>query len=95
MILFKAALALGISVAALLISVALDTLLAPLPTLVQLPLQITALVLALDAVRQWLQIRVPVDIDLNAMFFLAAPLAAAAATDMFHGLSKLFQAVRQ
>ncbi len=85
--LLKAALALGISIAALLISITLDTLLSPLPSAVQIPVQITAIVLALDAFRQWLQPRVPPTIDLNAMFFLAAPLAAFAATDLFENLN--------
>lgn len=90
MILLRAALALGISVVALLISVALDTLLAHLPPVLQIPLQITTLILALDAFRQWLQIRVPPTVDLNAMFFLAAPLAAFASRDLFRELERLF-----
>ena len=89
MLLLKAALALGISIAAILISVALDLLLAPLPTAIQIPIQITALVLALDAAREWLQPRVPSTVDLNAMFFLAAPLAAFAATDLFRELRRI------
>lgn len=89
MLLLKAALAFGISVAAILISVALDLLLAPLPAVIQIPVQITAIVLSLDAFRQWLQPRVSPAIDMNAMFFLAAPLAAFAATDLFRTLRKL------
>lgn len=89
MLLLKAALALGISIVAILISVALDLLLAPLPGVVQIPIQITALVLILDAIRQWLQDRVPPTVDLNAMFFLAAPLAAFAATDLFREIKRL------
>jgi hypothetical protein len=89
MILVRAALALGISIVALLISVALDTLLAPLPTALQVTIQIPALILSLDAFRQWLHARVPPTIDLNSMFFLTAPLAAFASPTLFRELNRL------
>lgn len=91
MILLRAALALGISIVALLISVALDTLLAPLPSALQIIVQIPALILTLDAFRQWLHTRVPPTVDLNSMFFLAAPLAAFASRDLFSALERLLK----
>jgi hypothetical protein len=91
MILVRAALALGISIVALLISVALDTLLAPLPTALQVTIQIPALILSLDAFRQWLHARIPPTIDLNPMFFLTAPLAAFASPTLFRELRLLLR----
>lgn len=86
MLFFRAVLTLGISITALLISVVIDALFAPLPFPIQISLQIPAIVLTLDAVRQWLQRRIPAEIDLNAVFFLTAPMAAFAAQDLFRDL---------
>lgn len=90
MIFAHALLALGISIFALLISIVIDALLAPLPFPVQFMLQIPAIVLVLDAFRQWLEVRVPEGIDINAVFFLAAPMAAFAAKDLFKDLRRYF-----
>ncbi len=78
------ALALGISITALLISIALDRVLVSLPTLLQFALQVPFLVLLFDEGRRYLieTTGFPAD-DVNGAFFFAAPLAALGATSLF------------
>ena len=85
-------LALGISIAALLISIALDRLLAPLPTLTQFLVQVPLLVLIVDEGRRFLIQKggFPAD-DVNGAFFFAAPLAALGATSLFLELRQKFR----
>jgi len=85
-------LALGISVAALLISIAIDRLLAPLPTLLQFIVQVPLLVLIVDEGRRYLiqTAGFPTD-DVNGAFFFAAPLAALGATSLFLELQQKFR----
>jgi hypothetical protein len=94
MIALRAALALGISIAALLISFALDALLAPLPLPLQFIVQVPTLVLAMEEIRRWLIHRLPAldEPAINSTFFLAAPIAAFAARDLFRGLRDLIGA---
>ena len=84
-------LALGISVAALLISIALDRLLAPLPTLLQFIVQVPLLVLIVDEGRRYLiqTVGLPAD-DVNGAFFFAAPLAALGAASLFLEIRQKF-----
>jgi len=88
MFIHRYALALGISILALLISIALDRLLAPLPTLAQFIIQVPLLVLIVDEGRRALiQAGFPTD-DVNGAFFFAAPLAALGATSLFMDIRK-------
>lgn len=90
--LHRYALALGISVAALLISIALDRALAPLPTLLQFVIQVPLLVLIVDEGRRYLiqKAGFPTD-DVNGTFFFAAPLAALGATSLFLEIRQKFR----
>jgi|LauGreDrversion4_2_1035121.scaffolds.fasta_scaffold1940016_1 hypothetical protein len=85
-------LALGISIAALLISIALDRLLSPLPTVTQFILQVPLLVLIVDEGRRYLiqNAGFPAD-DVNGAFFFAAPLAALGATSLFLEIRQKFR----
>jgi hypothetical protein len=88
----RAALAIGISIAALLISLLLDTILSPLPPLFQFLIQIPALVLIMDEARR-VVIREAgrydlTEADVNGTFFFAAPMAAFAAVDLFRDLRR-------
>jgi hypothetical protein len=91
----RAALAIGISIAALLISLLLDTILSPLPPLFQFLIQIPALVLIMDEARR-VVIREAgrydlTEADVNGTFFFAAPMAAFAAVDLFRDLRRSFR----
>lgn len=93
MIVYRIAMILGISIVTLLISMTLDTVLAPLPGHVQFLIQIPALVLAMDELRHWTAARsaefyVTVD-EVNGAFFFAAPLAAFGATNLFADIRRL------
>lgn len=81
-------LAIGISIAALLISTVLDALLAPLPLLLQFIVQVPTLVILMEEIRRWLLRVLPSmdDATINSTFFLAAPIAAFAARDLFADL---------
>jgi hypothetical protein len=94
MIALRAALALGISIAALLISIILDSLLAPLPLPFQFIIQIPVLVLAMEELRRTLIHNLPAldESAINSTFFLAAPIAAFAARDLFGDLRKIMRA---
>jgi hypothetical protein len=91
MIALRIALAIGISIAALLISTILDSLLAPLPLLLQFIVQVPALVIIMEEIRTWLIHNLPAldESAVNSTFFLAAPIAALGARDLFAGLSRL------
>jgi hypothetical protein len=87
MFITRAILAVGVSIVALLISLTLDRILAPLTIFPQFIIQIPLLVLLMETVRQTALIYLPrthgMTIDeINGAFFFAAPLAAAAATDL-------------
>jgi hypothetical protein len=94
MIALRATLALGISIAALLISIILDSLLAPLPLPLQFIIQVPVLVLTMEELRRWLIRQLPVldEPAINSTFFLAAPIAAFAARDLFRDLRALIGA---
>ena len=83
------ALALGISVTALLISIALDRILAPLSPIPQFIIQVPLLVLLFDEIRRALiQSGVFQEEDVDGAVFFAAPLAALGATTLFKDLQK-------
>ena len=85
MILARAALAIGVSISALLISLALDRLLAPLTLIPQFLIQIPALVLAMEYLRTLTIHYYATDLSpeaINGTFFFAAPLAAVASSDL-------------
>ena len=90
MIALRAALAIGISIAALLISIVLDSLLAPLPLAIQFLIQIPVLVLTMEELRRALIHHLPAldEAAINGTFFLAAPIAAFAARDLFRDLQR-------
>ncbi len=93
MLVYRIAMILGISIVTLLISMTLDTVLAPLPGHVQFLIQIPALVLAIDELRNWTvahasEFYVTVD-EVNGAFFLAAPLAAFGAANLFADVRRL------
>lgn len=90
MLALRATLAIGISIAALLISIVLDSLLAPLPLALQFLIQIPVLVLIMDELRRALIRHLPAleESAINGTFFLAAPIAAFAARDLFRDLQR-------
>jgi hypothetical protein len=92
MFLPRYALALGISIVALLISITLDRLLAPLPPIIQFAIQVPLLVLLVDEGRRALlhYTQIPKE-DVDGAFFFAAPMAALGATSLFMDLRKSFQ----
>lgn len=94
MLALRAALAIGISIAALLISIVLDSLLAPLPLVIQFLVQVPTLVLVMDELRRWLIRRLPAldESAINGTFFLAAPIAAFAARDLFSDIRRVIRA---
>lgn len=87
MLVARAALTIGISIAALLISIVLDLLFAPLPPLAQFLIQIPALVLLLDEARRVVLREAAAyqltHEDVNGAFFMAAPLAGLGAVSLF------------
>jgi hypothetical protein len=89
MFLHRYALALGISIVALLISIALDRLLSSLSPVTQFLLQVPILVLLVDEGRRALlaYTELPPD-DINGAFFFAAPMAALGATSLFADIRK-------
>ena len=89
MFLHRYALALGISIVALLISIALDRLLSSLSPVTQFLLQVPILVLLVDEGRRALlnYTELPPD-DVNGAFFFAAPMAALGATSLFADIRK-------
>jgi len=95
MLVARVALAIGISIAALLISLTLDMILSPLPPLLQFLVQIPALVLLMDEARRVVLKEAPhyelTETDVNGTFFFAAPLAAFAAVDLFRDLRRSFR----
>jgi hypothetical protein len=88
----RIALTIGISIAALLISLVLDLLLSPLPTLIQFLIQVPAIVIVMDEVRRAALQEAPkyglTAEDVNGTVFFAAPLAAFAAVDLFRDLRR-------
>jgi hypothetical protein len=93
MILAQAILAIGVSIAALLISLVLDRLLAPLSAIPQFLIQIPALVLAMEYLRALTLRYYATDLspdDINATFFFTAPLAAAASSDLMREIRSFF-----
>jgi hypothetical protein len=91
----RVALVIGISIAALLISLILDTILSPLPPLIQFLVQVPALVLLMDEGRRAVLKEASyynlTESDVNGTFFFAAPLAAFAAVDLFRDLRRSFR----
>jgi hypothetical protein len=88
----RVVLIIGISIAALLISLTLDLLLSPLPALMQFLIQVPAIVLLMDELRRHLLREAPrynlTEADVNGAVFFAAPLAAFAAVDLFRDLQR-------
>lgn len=93
MLVYQYALALGISIVTLLISIILDTLFAPLPHLIQFIVQVPILVLVVNAFRAAVLERIGdyglTEFDVNGAFFFAAPLAAFGAKHLFGDLRRL------
>ncbi len=94
MLVAKVALIIGISVATLLISIILDTVLAALPLFAQFLLQIPVLVLSIEAMQTatehyLLPITGLQKTDVDTMFFFAAPLAAFGSASLFAELRRL------
>lgn len=84
---------LGVSIAAFGISLLLDLLLAPLPPILQILIQIPALVLLIEECRRYAlanESRLGLqEHDINGAFFFAAPLAAFGAMTLFADMRKL------
>ncbi len=94
MLVAKVALIIGISVATLLISIILDTVLAALPLFAQFLIQIPVLVLSIEAIqstteRYLLPVTGLQKTDMDTMFFFAAPLAAFGSASLFTELRRL------
>lgn len=93
MIQARIALILGISIVALLISLTLDALFAPLPGPLQFVVQIPLLVLAMDFIREWISpyaIRQGIlNEQVDSAFFFAAPLAALGARSLFADIRRM------
>lgn len=91
----RVVLIIGISIAALLISLILDLVLSPLPALIQFLIQIPAIVLTMDELRRVLITEAPrynlTEMDVNGAIFFAAPLAAFASVDLFRDLRRSFR----
>lgn len=89
----RAILAIGVSIAALLISLALDRLLAPLSAIPQFLIQIPILVLAMDYLRT-LTIHYATSLlstdAVNGAFFFAAPLAAVGSSTLMTDIRQTF-----
>lgn len=89
----RTALAIGVSIAALLISLALDRLLAPLSAIPQFLIQIPTLVLAMEYLRT-LAIHHASGLlsadAVNGTFFFAAPLAAVGSSSLIQEIRALF-----
>lgn len=87
------ALILGISIVALLISLTLDAIFAPLPGPLQFVVQIPLLALAMDSLRTWIApyaIRQGIPNEqVNGAFFFAAPLAALGSRSLFADIRRL------
>lgn len=90
MVLIRVTIAIGISIAALLISFALDLFLAPLPLPLQFIVQVPALVILMDELRLWLVRHLPTirESTINGTFFLAAPIAAFGARNLFNDVGR-------
>jgi hypothetical protein len=84
---------LGISIVALLISLTLDAIFAPLPGPLQFVVQIPLLVLAMDSLRSWITpyaIRQGIlNEQVDSAFFFAAPLAALGSRSLFADIRRL------
>jgi hypothetical protein len=94
MLLIRVALVIAVSLAALLISLALDRMFASLSAIPQFLIQIPTLVLIMDYLRARVIDHVEeahgltVD-DVNGAFFFAAPLAAVASADLMAEIRRL------
>jgi hypothetical protein len=92
MIVARIVLIIGISIAALLISLILDLILSPLPALIQFLVQVPAIVLAMDEIRRTILREASrydlTETDVNGAVFFASPLAAFAAVDLFRDLRR-------
>ena len=88
----RIALIIGISIAALLISLILDMILSPLPPLIQFLIQVPAIVIIMDEIRRIVIRNASLydltETDVNGAVFFASPLAAFAAVDLFHDLRR-------
>jgi hypothetical protein len=93
LIVARAVLAIGVSIAALLISLALDRIFAPLSAIPQFLIQIPILVLTMDYLRT-LTIHHATGLlgadAVNGAFFFAAPLAAVASSNLIQEIRSLF-----
>lgn len=88
----RIALIIGISIAALLISLILDLILSPLPALIQFLVQVPAIVIVMDEIRRAALREAPkyglTPEDVNGTVFFTAPLAAFASVDLFRDLRR-------
>lgn len=88
----RAILAIGVSIVALLISLTLDRLFAPLPAALQFVVQIPLLVIIVDEFRRVILKHGArfglTEADINGTFFFAAPLAALGASSLLRDLRR-------
>ncbi len=95
MLVARIALILGISIAALLISVILDIVFAPLPHIAQFMIQVPLLVLAMDELRTAIGSVAPAyglsPSHVDSAFFFAAPIAAFGATNLFTDMARIIR----
>jgi hypothetical protein len=95
MLVAKVAIIIGISIVTLLIAIALDTVLSPLPLLVQFLIQIPVLVLSIEAVQQFTETYILPKTglqkqDVDTLFLFVAPLAALGSVSLFAELRRTF-----
>lgn len=92
----KIILIIGISIVTLLIAIALDTILSPLPLLAQFLIQIPVLVLSIEAVQSFTEANILPRTDLqkqdvDTLFVFVAPLAALGSVSLFKELRSKFR----
>jgi len=92
----KVGLIIGISIVTLLMSIVLDTILAPLPLIAQFLIQIPVLVLSIEAIQQATEAYILPSTDLqkqdiDTLFLFVAPLAALGSVSLFAELRRTFR----
>ena len=92
----KVGLIIGISIVTLLMSIVLDTILAPLPLIAQFLIQIPVLVLSVEAVQKATEAYILPSTDLqkqdiDTLFLFVAPLAALGSVSLFAELRRTFR----
>ncbi len=92
----KVGLIIGISIVTLLMSIVLDTILAPLPLVAQFLIQIPVLVLSIEAIQKATETYVLPYTglqkqDIDTLFLFVAPLAALGSVSLFAELRRTFR----